>query len=216
MFKYIYRGKQKDIVLIPGWAADCRVFERLELGYNYFLPVEFSPGTFIKDLKQFLDKKNINKISLFGWSLGGFCAAGFAGSYPHQVDQLILAGIREKYSRQGIARIKSYLLRNKNAYLCRFYKQCFYQPQAWMEFKRNLLALYCEKFALGYLLETLAYLEQARINIERLNRVEKIKIIHGQYDKIAPIQEAKRIAKSLPQAEFVEVKAAGHGECVKC
>jgi len=209
-FKYLDRNKQDPIVLIPGWATDYRIFDSLDLMFNYLLPVGFSPITFEKSLLETMKRNNITKISLFGWSLGGFVAAEFASRHANLVDELILVSIRKKYKKEELIEIKKLLRKNKKAYLYKFYTQCFPKKEQMRWFQENLLKDYCEKFDLNYLLETLDYLENTEIKPELLNGLEKIKIIHGEYDSIAPIQGATAIKDNLAYARFICIKDIGH------
>ena len=180
------------------------------LEFNYLIPVDFHPSTFEKDLLETLKENNITKISLLGWSLGGFLAAEFASEYTDLIDKLILVSIRKKYKKEEISKIKKRLNKNKRGYLYWFYTQCFPEKEKMSYFKKNLLKDYCDRLNLDYLLTTLDYLERAEIRPEVLKKIEKIKIIHGGFDKIAPIQEALDIKNDLLQAEFITIDKAGH------
>ena len=61
----------------------------------------------------------------------------------------------------------------------------------------------------------LDYLEKAEIKPELLNNVNKIKIIHGEDDKIAPVQEAEDITRSLPNTQWICIEKAGHAPFFK-
>ena len=208
--KYTGRGHKDSIILIPGWATDHRIFEPLDLKFNYLVLVDFSPFNFTENLSRFMKKNQIEKISLFGFSLGGFAAAEFAYKYPDLIDELILVSIRKGYNAKEISEIKNLLKRNKEAYLCKFYEQCFYREEQMRWFKGNLLKIYCEQMDLDHLLKALDYLENAKIKPELLNSIKNIKIIHGECDSIAPVQEAIDISKSLKHAKFISIKNAGH------
>jgi len=210
LFKYLDRGYQKSLVLIPGWAADYRIFDSLDLDFNYLLPLIFSPFTFEKSLVRVLGEKKIGKISLLGWSLGGFLGAEFAAKHTDLIDELILISIRKKYKEKEIAEIKELLKRSKKGYLYKFYTRCFSKKISLSRFKKNLFRRYCEELDLEYLLETLDYLGRTEIKPEELAGVGRIKIIHGEADKIAPISEARSIKAGLAQAEFVSIKDSGH------
>lgn len=210
IFKFVDRKYRSSIVLIPGWASDHRIFSDLDIGFNYLTPVEFSPFTFIDELLLYLKKNNIGRISLFGWSLGGFLASEFAGSHPGLLEGLYLVGVRRKYEREGLEEIKRHLNRNKRGYLYKFYSECFSKKEEMRWFKESLFKSYCEKFDLDYLLKTLDYLGNTEIVPQLLTNIENITIIHGRIDRIAPIEEAVEIKNSLPQARFVSVEDAGH------
>ena len=210
IFKYLDRGYQKSIVLIPGWAADYRIFDSLDLDFNYLLPLNFSPFIFEKSLLRVLRGKKIGKISLLGWSLGGFLGAEFAAKHKDLIDELILISIRKKYKEKEIAGVKELLKKSKKGYLYKFYTRCFSKKRSLGRFEKNLFRSYCEKLDLKYLLETLDYLGRAEIKSKELVKIEKVKIIHGELDGIAPINEARSIKEGLAQAEFISIKGIGH------
>lgn len=210
MFRYLDRGYQKSIVLIPGWAADYRIFDSLNLRFNYLLPLDFSPFSFEDNLLNTLEERRIDRVSLFGWSLGGFLSAEFAAKHPNLVEELILVSIRKKYKEKEIAGIKELLKKSKRGYLYKFYIQCFSRKISLSWFKKTLLKTYCEEFDLEYLLRTLDYLAKMRINTRELAGIERIKIIHGESDRIAPIDEAGEVQEAIANAELIIIKDSGH------
>ena len=119
-FNFVDRGYKDNLILIPGWATDYRIFGTLDLKYNYLLPTEVYPFSFNNELIKFLKESFLNRISLFGWSLGGFLAQDFALNNPEMVDELILLGIRSKYEHKFLDEIESQLLKNKKAFLYKF------------------------------------------------------------------------------------------------
>lgn len=197
-------------MLLPGWASDYRIFSILDLKFNYILPVNLSTQNFSQDFLFYLNKNNICKVSFFGWSMGGFLAADFASHYADFIDELILVSIRKKYEREKLSEIKRLIYKNKKAYLYKFYRQCFSDAKQMGWFKENLLNVYCNDFELKALDQQLAYLDKAQIQPQRLSAIKKIRIIHGERDAIAPIEEALAIKNHLPQAEFVCIKNTGH------
>lgn len=209
-FKFLNRGKKTTLVLIPGWAADYRVFDKLDLDFNYLLPLHLSIANFEGDLIKTLKECFLEKISLFGWSLGGFLAANFCKENSFLVDQLFLVGIRKKYDSQEIEKIKKILADRKKGYLYKFYADCFYKKENFGYLKKNLIKDYLNQMKLDYLITGLNYLKKAEISPAILEGVKKIKIIHGEFDEIAPLQQAKELEANLPQAEFVLVKKSGH------
>ncbi len=209
-FKFIKRGKGSDILMVPGWATDSRIFEPLDLELNYILPEVFYPANFEKELLGALEKRKINKISILGFSLGGFLAADFASKHADMIDKLILIGIRKRYDKGVLQEIKKLLKKNKKGYLYKFYSQCFASGEDMRWFRKNLLKTYCNDIELDHLIETLDHLGKSEIDPEALSSVNNIKIIHGEKDLIAPFSEAVDIKEALPQAELACIKEAGH------
>ncbi|MBL7068373.1 MAG: alpha/beta hydrolase [Candidatus Omnitrophica bacterium] len=214
-FKYVERRKRESMALIPGWATDYRIFDSLDLDFNYLVPVGFSPDSFEEDLIEALKEHNIKNLSLFGYSLGGFLASRFASRYPALIDELILVGIRVKYNKEELDMVRASLRRSKKGYLYKFYAQSFVKEEEMRYFKKNLLRYYLEEMDLDYLLRTLDYLGTCEFKPEELREVRKIKIVHARDDKIAPIEEAFRIKAELPQAEMITLKDGGHSPWIK-
>jgi len=211
-FKLLDRGFNKTIVLIPGWASDYRIFNALDLDYNYLLPVGFNPFNFERDLKGLLDKESIGKISLFGWSMGGFLASDFSSKNPDKVDELVLVSVQKKFSPELLEDIKIKLKENKRAFLYKLYFNCFSKEDKegldW--FKEHLLMSYIDELKLEDLLRGLDYLSQTQINPEALTGIKRIRIFHGQDDIVAPFDAARQIKLELPQAEFICLPGIGH------
>ena len=210
-FKLVYRNCRDAIVLIPGWATDYRIFNTVDLDFNYIMPIVFSPFQFEEELVSFLVKNGLNKVSLLGWSMGGFAACDFVSRYQDRIDMCILMGMRVRYERGDIEKIKTYLRRSREGFLYKFYNDCFSSNEketlAW--FKRNLLRTYLDQMNLDVLSEGLDYLLTAQLRLQSLCGV-KIKLIHGQEDKIAPFEEANSIMDGLPQAAFRSIPHGGH------
>ena len=211
-FKLCKRGFKKTIVLIPGWASDYRIFNTLDLNYNYLLPIEYYPFNFVKELRGALDRESIDKISLFGWSMGGFLASDFASQNPDRVDNLILLSVQEKFKPHLLQDIKLKLKKNKRAFLHKLYFNYFSPSNkeglSW--FKQRLLMRYIDELKLEDLLCGLDYLSKTQINPETLAGIKRIIIFHGENDKIAPLSGAQQLKAELPQAEFICLSGTGH------
>ena len=211
-FKLIKRGFRKDLLLVPGWATDYRIFEGLDLDYNYILPIELNLFNFEEDLTAFLKEEAILKVSILGWSLGGFLAVEFASRNSERIEELILLSIRRRYNLKILQDIEFKLERNKNAYLYRFYQDCFSPAdrQSLIWFKKHLLKNYLSDIKLESLISGIDYFSSVCLKPETLLTVEKIKIFHGGQDKIAPLKEAQIIKTYLPQAKLFVIPEAGH------
>lgn len=227
-FKFIDRGEKKSIVLIPGWAFDCRIFNNLNLRYNYFLYCGNSGSDFEVELKKTLrafgggtstgSGHSTNKISLFGWSQGAFTAYDFACKNPLITNELILVSIQLMYKKEVLENIKSLLKRNKNAYLIKFYKDCFSGSEIkyFKWFKENLLNDYLQKFKTDDLIQGLDRLSDFKINPDPARRgrinpqlLKNLTIVQGEKDKIADFNNIK-VKENFKEAKFIIFKDSGH------
>ncbi len=211
MFKFIDRGEKKSIVLIPGWAFDCRIFNLLNLKYNYFL-VESISNFEIELKKTFRFFKGENKISLFGWSQGAFIAYDFACKNPNNVDKLILVSPQLRYKKEVLENIKSLLKRNKNAYLIKFYKDCFFGSEVkyFKWFKENLLNDYLKDFKTDDLIKGLERISELKLETQS---VKNLTIVYGEKDKISNgsgLSIWNDIKENFKEAKFIVFKDSGH------
>jgi pimeloyl-ACP methyl ester carboxylesterase len=211
-FKLLERGFTHAAVLVPGWATDFRIFQGLDLNYNYLLPENVSPSDFRQELMDALERMRIGQVSFFGWSQGGFLAAEFADKYPEKVREVTLLGIRTRYNPEALQDVAGKLKKNKRAYLYKFYRECFADSdrEPWQWFKENLLHDYLDNLNLENLLSGLDYFSRVRLDPGALAKVEKVRIFHGEDDRIAPLSEAIEIKAQLAQAELVVLPGTGH------
>lgn len=212
MFKFIDRNQQADLVLISGWAFDHRIFEPLDLPFNYFHYCGQCSDDFEIDLTELLKIKSIEKVSILGWSKGAFIAADFAAKNPQKIDSLILVGARKKYDKEHIEVIKNYIKKNQTAFLLKFYRDCFgrEERQNYIWFKQTLQKEYLSEMSQQHLLQGLDQLAAMHFDFDALRSVENIKIIHGLNDAVAPASDAADLANNLPNSQLITFESSGH------
>ena len=210
-FKFINNNQDFTFILLPGWATDYRIFSPLFdycKDFNYFFP---RSGLAIKKLFQEFSKAveqfSINKFNVFGASLGGFLAAELFREISPKPERLILAGVKKKYPLAGLEKVENYLKRNKQAYLYKFYQRCFFSPQLWQWFKKNLLKDYLDKFSLSFLLEGISYFKHAEITLQKNS---KVSLVWGNNDRIVSFPERDQLSKEMFWAHTDIVKGCGH------
>ncbi|MEW6482624.1 MAG: alpha/beta hydrolase [bacterium] len=183
---YKERGYKKDALLIPGWALDYKILEKLPLRYNLLFPSSYD---FEEEILSFLKKK----VLIFGHSLGGFLGFSFAIKHPELTEKLILVGIRKGYKKREIEVMRRNLIENKEACLYSFYKNSFNKDE-FLKFKKKFLPYYL-KMDKEILLEGLEILLKIKIESKLLKKIENCIIVAGGNDKIAPIDSAIFISK---------------------
>jgi pimeloyl-ACP methyl ester carboxylesterase len=209
--RIIRRGYAKALFLIPGWACDCRVFERLDLPFDFILSdniqAEDYPARFLLALQEY----GFDKASILGWSMGGFIAQDIFLRYPEKVSEIFLVSVRKEYESGGIEKIKSMVRQNKRAFLYKFYQDLFAdsEKEEWGWFRKNLLKEYTDGMDEDFLIRGLEYLCRASMRPESL-RVPGLRIIHGTMDKIAPIEEARSLKYEAERVAFISIDGAGH------
>lgn len=205
MLKFQDRGYRESLLLVPGWGFDARIFQPLDLPYNY---VYFtSPDMSL--LKSALLELDCEPMPMLGWSQGGVALARFAQCHGERIKRLILVGIRPVYPKTGLDEIRSFLLRSQATYMKRFYKACLDQSQ-WTWFKQTLQADYLARFDLEDLIFGLDWLAHVCVDTDALKQVPDVVLIHGSADQVAPVAEARTLAQALPEARYVEIPDASH------
>ncbi|MEA3432898.1 MAG: alpha/beta hydrolase [candidate division WOR-3 bacterium] len=210
-FRYLNRGYSEVLVLIPGWGFDARIFEPLNLDFNYILPEINDLEHFSSDLMSALVEKDIKRVSLLGWSMGGFLAVNFLEKYGREfVQEILLISMRKSYPKKEIDSQIGLLIKDRRLYLNRFYRNCFMGQKndlAW--FKEHLFPSYIEMFDLEFLLKGLDYLMQQRLKTATLKE-SPVRIIHGAKDRIAPCSGIVEIAENISFPGIVIFEKSGH------
>lgn len=210
-FKFIDRGCKDSILLVPGWASDSGIFELLDMPFNYFLPEDILPIDFDNAFAEFIEFIKPPGIHILGWSMGGFIAAQLVSKYPAMFKTVILVSVRKKYETEAIENIKGYIKKNRKAYLYKFYEELFSEKEeenrSW--FKMKLFKRYMAEMTPEVLLKGLDYLMRAELDSSALTGHD-VTFVHGDKDTIAPIQEARALKQSLPQAKFLTINGACH------
>lgn len=210
-FKLVNRGFKDTLLLVPGWATDHRIFGRLNLDFNYLMPVDIEPFDFNKGLIEKMVCEKIDNISILGWSLGAFLAAGFISAYPGKAAKIFFVGARRKYGKEELEIARVNIIKNRKAYLYKFYGDFFSntEDEARRWFKGFLLKSYLNDMSEEILLDGLDYLSVADMDGAGLEKMP-VKFIHGREDKIAPLAETLKLKEGLPRAEFSILESAGH------
>ena len=211
-FEFIPRGYRDTIVLLPGWASDCRIFAPLELPYNYLLAARINFSDFQRELLRALEQNSLKKVILAGWSLGVFLAMEFAAKNTSLVKELLLLSIAREFDRNLLKEIGLKIRKNKRAYLYQFYRDCFsaQDRQGWCWFKKNLFRDYLNNMELDELIAGLDYLSFARLAPRDSSGIDKVKIFHGEEDRITPFLEADSMKSEFKQADFTALTGIGH------
>lgn len=211
-FRLYKRGFKDCLLLIPGWAADYRIFEKLDLKFNYLVPIVLSTADFKERLLESIHKNSLDRVSIFSWSMGAFLAADFISEYPEKAGKhVFFVSAKKQYNAEAINTVKEYLKKNRRGYLYKFYDECFSEgeKESFSEFKRRLLKSYISTMTSEALLEGLDYLSSASFVLRDPGKSNAI-FIHGSCDRIAPIEEALQLKSEFAQSEFIAIEKAGH------
>ena len=210
MMTFIDKGQKRTMVLLCGWAFDHRIFESLNMPYNRIVTDRHGDEDVSQALCRTMEQHDLARVSLLGWSQGAFEACTFAQRYPDRVDELILVGVRKQYDTEGLAQVQRYLRANTRAYLYQFYKTCFAgQQQDYRRFREQFLDDYLAAADTETLVTDLHRLGQAEIRPDALRNIDRVTLVHGRHDAIAPPDAAAALAQDIPSCRWMLLDA-GH------
>jgi pimeloyl-ACP methyl ester carboxylesterase len=210
-FIYEFKGKPEDIVLIPGWGFDHRVFSGCGPDFNVLSASCINPVDFADRLNAQLSR--VDSAVIAGWSMGAAFAADFAVRFPHKVKKLVLVSAKETYQKKEIGLMKELLRKDKRTYLELFYRKCLRgqtRPEAeWFNscLKESLIV----NSDTNLLLEQLDHLSGNSFPKDAIAAAGfDIAFVHGKNDAIIPASAGRRLAKECANAPFIVIDAAGH------
>ncbi|MBU0570636.1 MAG: alpha/beta hydrolase [Candidatus Omnitrophica bacterium] len=197
-------------VLLPGWATDYHIFDKLDIAYNYLVPNVIDIDDFFACLARNLEWAD---ATLIGWSFGGILGAHFMAKHPDLIKKAVFIGVKNGYSAGEIGRMKKYVETDIKAYLDGFYRKCFRGNNSadidW--FNSDLKKRYLKNPDTGALIRQLDFLKDNPLPEERLiGYVGRIKFAHGANDAIVNIQEAASVKENLPGVVFNRLEGVGH------
>ena len=199
-------GKSR-LVMLPGWGTDHRIFGELDLPAGALLGRVPRP----ESVEHVLDACGPDGAVLLGWSLGGFWAAEAAARRPTAVGRLVLIGVRRSYPADAVDEMLQELNRDPAACLRDFYRRCFLPAQRadYRRFRSGLMESYLESPDVERLRDGLRYLREVELDEDGLPPVPTT-LVHGTWDAVAPVDEARSIATAAPRTTFCPVEEAGH------
>jgi pimeloyl-ACP methyl ester carboxylesterase len=224
---YEQRGKGTPMVLLHGFPLDHHLWDEvvplLEDRFDLILPdlrgfggsstidSFYSMEDYASDIAALLDQLGIPKAAIVGHSMGGYVALAFARLYPERVSGLglvssqVLADTDERkegryksaaeVADKGIASVVEAMTPKftTDARLQAYARKSMeeQQPAAYI----GALKAMAERVDSTPLLSTIDY---------------PVVLVHGDADALIPIDRAREVKASFPQAHFVEIRGAGH------
>ena len=194
---------------VPAFAQrfTCITFDHRGHGYTRDLPDDPGAAVYAADLAGLLDHLGIQRVAIVGQSMGGWTAVGFAEAYPQRVRALVLTnstgGIRDPELDAHFAALKNW-----------------HPRQIWA-------GAYARDFPQREPARAFLYQQITAWNIRRpVNPGAQLELVHrvepivqhqiptlfltGAEDILIPPRLVNRVARLLPQSQFVQVRGTGH------
>ena len=226
---YKEAGQGKDMILIHGKGYSKENMNRL---FNYYQsdyhviaydvrghgesdkPEAFTLQDDSEDLKQLIEKLNLHKPIVIGFSMGSYITLNTAEKYPELFSKIVLIGTKgqgqasstqqfqESAAQQGLSQQEA-----MQAMMRRIFA-----PQSTME---DIMAFNQEINSNVRLTDGQnKAIDNSLLNFDLLAKAENVTIpvllLTGEYDGLNPPAEAMKVRDALPQATFYEIPDAGH------
>jgi 3-oxoadipate enol-lactonase len=206
---------------VPVLAGSFRVlsFDNRDTGRSSHLPWPYGVPQMVDDAVAVLDAAGVKSAHVYGISLGGMVAQELALRHPHRVDALVLGATTAGGRESVLAERRP---------LTFFIRVGAMAPEEaeWAAVPYNYSLrtrrLHGERISedigkrVEHQTDSLAYLHQvaAAATHNTTGRLRQIQaptlIIHGQEDKIVPLQNARQLAHGIRGAELKIWPDAGH------
>jgi pimeloyl-ACP methyl ester carboxylesterase len=237
---YKQNGAGKNLVLVIGLTGttDAWYFNMPELSRHFHILTldnrgagksdkpdqEYSATVFAQDLKAVLDAAGINKTVLLSLSMGGLIAQEFYHLYPGYVEALILGctgvGLGDPDYIKPEQEVLDILYEERKAetlyQLAGKWVDIFYHPQYGKDRQKIIKVQYDILNNPAHQPEY-AYkrqLEACTVKVFNSPRLKNIKvptlIIHGDADKIWPLENARYLAKHIPNSKLEIIPNSAH------
>jgi 3-oxoadipate enol-lactonase len=224
---YDRRGKGIPLVLLHGYPLDHHLWDDvlplLEDTFDVILPdlrgfgestmADSSPtmDDYASDIAGLLDDLGIQKTAIVGHSMGGYVALAFARLYPARVSGLglvssqVLADPPDR--KEGRYKSAADVSENGIASVVATMTPKFTADEKLQGFARTSMERQ----------QPAAYIGALKAMAERMDSTPLLSslrvplvIIHGESDALIPIDRAREVKATLPQAHLVEISGAGH------
>ena len=188
----------------------------LKKRYNVSIPSLKNIAT-VDDAVQKIINKNKKKISVIGFSMGGFIAIKLAIEYPEILDKLVLIGTnaRNISQKRKLLLEKSLTTLSKDNFAKLFYQKNYSSYFSNKDLKNTSYqnTVYSMAKQLGYK----TFLDQTNLILKRPNQLNKLNrivsktlIIRGKNDKLSSNIMNNELNKKIKCSVYTEIKNSSH------
>lgn len=224
---YERRGKGTAMVLLHGFPLDHHLWDEvvplLEDRFDLIIPdlrgfggsstVDsfYSMEDYASDIAALLDHLGIIKAAIVGHSMGGYVALAFARLYPERVSGLglvssqVLADTEER--KKGRYKSAAEVADKGIASVVEAMTPKFTNDPRLQDYARKSME---GQQPAGYIGALKAMAERVD-STSLLSTIDyPVVLVHGDADALIPIDRAREVKASFPQAHLAEVRGAGH------
>lgn len=209
-----------DILLIPGWGATGRVWDRFLAGYPEARSSHLMWNDCLTNGPQAVQKALETlpgRCVLLGWSLGALLALRAALEFPDRIERVVLiSGTARMPEDEGYAGTDPRILRAMRTRLTRDAEGVLSEFSALCAEPDGTTAVREEyrEMALTWNRQTLAAGLEALGSIDLRGRLSEVSVpvllIHGSRDAVISLGQAEALVSNLPDARLDILEGYGH------
>ena len=224
---YDRRGRGTPLVLLHGFPLDHHLWDEvvplLEDRFDIILPdlrgfgesttvdSPYSMDDYASDIAGLLNQLSIQKAAVVGHSMGGYIALAFARLYPERVSGLGLVSSQllgdSQERKEGRYKSAADVSENGIGSVVATMTPKFSSDEKLQAFARTSMERQ----------QPSAYVGALKAMAERIDSTPllaslkiPVVVIHGDADALIPIDRAREVRDSLPEARLIEIHDAGH------
>lgn len=163
---------------------------------------DFSIKLFADDVLTFLEKNNIEKINIFGYSMGGYVGMYLAKNYPDKINKLATLATKFNWNEKTAEKESRMLNAEKIEEKLPAFAQALaerHRPQDW-------------KFVLHKTVQLLLQIGTDNpLKLPDYNSIQlPVKLMLGDRDKMVSLDETIQVYQALPNAQLCILPSTAH------
>lgn len=155
---------------------------------------------YIRELKDFIEKNNLNNVYIFGHSMGGYVALCYAAQHPERLNSVITLGTKFNWTEEQA--LKESKMLNPETIVEKVPKYAgLLEAQHGKKWKQLL-------HSIADLMVSLGKNPPLKANLSTINI--PVQIMVGDQDNMVTLEESMDVYRSLPNARFAVLPDTKH------
>ncbi|MFW9868568.1 MAG: alpha/beta fold hydrolase [Candidatus Thorarchaeota archaeon] len=176
---------------------------------------EFSYKLMADDTVKLIEKLELEKPAIYGWSDGGQIALEIGMNYPGLARAIISGGVLSELSEHYLNGMRSFGALGPGKVSFDKFKETY------PEFAGAMIELHSPVYGDNYFVEDLfvniskMWFNPKEFPGDRLTTIsDPTLILHGDRDEVIPLEDPIRIYRMIPNSELAIVPGTDHGSCI--